>query len=143
MSRLDRVLLHAVEREGGCWEWGAYKSAAGYGRLTIDGSPGLYAHRVAYEELIGSIPEGLQLDHLCRNRACINPWHLEPVTPVVNTRRGEGHGSETHCPQKHPYSGANLYIHVDKTGQRRRMCRTCNRQRAAAWRRQSTREDVA
>jgi hypothetical protein len=93
------------------------------------------AHRVAYEALIGPIPDGLQLDHLCRNRACVNPLHTEPVTQIENIRRGEAgvpSGSQqrakTHCPQGHPYSQGNTYIR--KNGHR--MCRTCN---AAAQRR--------
>lgn len=108
-----------------CWEWSAYK-LQGYGRFGVGGSRAnggriVYAHRWAYEALVGPIPEGLTLDHLCRNRACVNPEHLEPVTPQENTRRGAI--LKTHCPQGHPYSGENLFYGTD--GSRR--CRECNR----------------
>ncbi|MFE4420475.1 HNH endonuclease signature motif containing protein [Streptomyces sp. NPDC056817] len=89
-----------------------------------------YVHRVAYEALVTEIPDGLQLDHLCRNRACANPWHLEPVTNRVNAKRGQAgpvlaskNLGKTHCPQGHPYSGDNLRI-----GSRGwRYCRACKR----------------
>lgn len=75
----------------GCWEWTAAKAGQGYGYFWKDG--GLRRiHRVVYEELRGPIPSGLDLDHTCRNRACCNPAHLEPVTRTVNLRRGAGHG---------------------------------------------------
>lgn len=118
MTRLERVMLH-VEQRGECWVWTAY-TENGYGRLSIQSQPGLYAHRVAYEEMVGEIPPGLHLDHLCRNRACVNPWHLEPVTVLVNVRRGAGHGSETHCPKGHAYDEANTYRYGG-----RRYCRAC------------------
>lgn len=89
------------------------------------------AHRVAYEEWIGPIPDGYQIDHLCRNRGCINPFHLEAVTGYENRMRGERrnqHASKTHCPRGHPYSEENTYLH--KTSSRtNRKCRTCERLR--------------
>lgn len=128
-ARADRTLSGIRSRtlvdEVGCWVWQGYRTAHGYGRIGAD-----YAHRLTYELVVGPIPDGLQLDHLCRNRGCCNPAHLEPVTMAENIRRGYGHGSETHCPQGHPYDEANTYR--PKRGGR--MCRTCKRNRDRAGR---------
>lgn len=87
-----------------------------------------YVHRVAWETLRGPIPDGMQLDHLCRQRACWNPDHLEPVSPRENVLRGVGitamNAKKTHCPQGHPYDDANTGI--TSTGKRR--CRACGRE---------------
>lgn len=83
-------VLARIVRSDGCWEWPGNKTADGYG--TVDDFTSakrrrLYAHRVAYEALVGPIPDGLELDHLCRNRSCVRPDHLEPVTHGVNIQR--------------------------------------------------------
>jgi hypothetical protein len=109
-------------------------------RLWLGPWDGLYgtigqkkAHRVAYEHIKGPIPEGLVLDHLCRVTICINPNHLEPVTDLINIRRGLGNVSKTHCPKGHPYSGANLIILRRKDGHMSgRACRTCREERSAS-----------
>lgn len=113
-----------------CWIWIGSCWSNGYGQfmLTEGGKiRSISAHRTAYELVVGSIPDGLQLDHLCKNRRCVNPAHLEPVTSKVNNSRSEGtstiHSRKTHCPHGHPYSGDNLYI--DKDGARR--CRACQK----------------
>lgn len=115
--------------ESGCWEWIGPKTKAGYSQFCI-GKERFYGHRVSYEEFIGPIPDGLQIDHLCRNPSCINPWHLEPVTGAENVRRGmAGEAArircraQTQCKYGHPFSGDNLY--VDANGYR--ICRTCQR----------------
>lgn len=121
------------EPEMHCWLWQRSKLTAGYGQV----GRGIPAHRVVYEELVGPIPEGLQLDHLCRVRACVNPGHLEPVTRRENLLRGESpaakHARKTHCPKGHPFEGENLY--VDPRGQRG--CKTCRREQLRAFRSRS------
>jgi hypothetical protein len=80
------------------------------------------AHRLSYEHHVGPIPDGLQIDHTCRNRKCVNPEHLEPVTNAENTtRQDHAERRKTHCPKGHPYDEANTY--VDPSGARR--CRAC------------------
>ena len=101
-----------VEFTDSCWLWTAAKSG-GYGHFWPAGRM-IPAHRWAYEFCVGPIPEGLEIDHLCRVRACVNPSHLEPVSPTVNKLRGFGlpakNARKTHCPQGHPYSGENLIL---------------------------------
>ena len=113
-----------------CWPWHAVLDRDGYGKFYLAGSRTVLAHRVAYERLLGPIPEGLVIDHLCRNRRCQNPLHMEPVTMAENKRRGESfsikNAKKTHCPQGHPYDGINTYIHPS-TGYRH--CRECKRVR--------------
>lgn len=80
----------SMSRAGDCWLWTGVKVKGGYGRFKGSGSKVL-AHRWSYEYHVAEIPEGLELDHLCRRPSCVNPWHLEPVTPEVNQRRKYEH----------------------------------------------------
>lgn len=127
-----------VAKSDGCWEWIGAKYPAGYGAFTrkVNGKWRVYyAHRAAYEYLVGSIPTGLTLDHLCRNRPCVNPAHLEPVTKGVNTLRGLGvaalNARKTHCKHGHELAGDN--VSYQPANPRSRVCRECRRQRVALW----------
>jgi hypothetical protein len=116
-----------VERSG-CWVWvGAITKSTGYGKVKLNGRP-KDAHRASYEMHIGPVPAGLEIDHLCRNRPCVNPAHMEPVTRGENTRRGDHYQRrKTHCPQGHPYTGQNIAYRM-RDGGLTRQCRTCRLQ---------------
>ena len=131
LSVSDRFLAKIVASPNGCWIWQAAIKSDGYGVFWVNGRT-VRAHRFAYEMFVGPIPDGLQTDHLCRNRNCVNPAHLEPVTNQENFRRGEGgkhKRDKTHCPQGHPYAGENLYVKPNGY----RECRICQRTRSLAY----------
>lgn len=123
---------------GQCWVWTAALNH-GYGDFFIKRDTSrARAHRWAYESLVGPIPDGLTLDHLCRNRACVNPAHLEPVPMRVNCLRGEGASAlcarKTHCVHGHAFSKSNTIIEADRS----RRCRICrNLNNAKQWRRRA------
>lgn len=128
---LERFMAK-VDQNGpnGCWVWTAAKDREGYGRFGVANN-GVLAHRAGYEMMVGPIPDGLQIDHLCRNTSCVNPRHLEPVTPKVNVHRSFNVAAlnvrKTHCIHGHEFTPENTaYI---KLG---RACRTCRRLRSAA-----------
>lgn len=119
----ERLWSRVVEVEGGCWEYRGRLRSDGYGVIGAGGRGGrtLRTHRVAYELMVGPIPDGLQIDHLCRNRACCNPYHLDPVPGAENSRRA-GEARQL-CPHGHE-------LRPRVPGTRRPECPTCNRARA-------------
>lgn len=136
MSTKERILAHIGVDENGCWLWQANKDTKGYGQMTIgsrtDGSRrNAMAYRVAYEVFKGEIPAGLHLDHLCRVHACVNPNHLEPVTPKENNHRGnpawKQAKAKTHCLRGHELSGKDVYTYTSSQGTMRRKCAVCHR----------------
>lgn len=119
--------------DGGCLPWMGGLRSNGYGTFAIK-SGGRWtqttAHRAAYRVFCGEIPDGFEVDHLCRNRRCINPDHLEAVPMEENRRRRNA--AKTHCPQGHPYTSANTRMQGDSDGYLTRVCRTCERARSRA-----------
>lgn len=127
---------------GGCWEWQAALDSKGYGVIKAPGGRKLLrAHRVLYELVRAPIPAGLTIDHLCGNRSCVNPFHMEPVTQGENSRRGGGMyvaaakaRAATHCQRGHAFDTANTRWRPDG----RRQCRACTAARTAARRNRTT-----
>ena len=104
------------------------KIKGGYGLAFTNGRTRL-AHRFIYQCMVGPVAKGLHLDHLCRVRCCVNPAHLEPVTPKVNTNRGINHHSTlTHCPKGHEYAEGNVYRRPGDPSRGGRSCLVCRRE---------------
>jgi len=118
---LEQRFWEKVDASGDCWEWRALRNPEGYGIIRYRGR-NLRAHRVAYELRRGAIPEGMELDHLCRNRGCVWPGHLEPVTHHDNGLRARL--SPLVCKRGHRMTPENVITGV-RGGRQRRECRTC------------------
>lgn len=120
-----RIATRVMVSEEGCWRWTGPISSKGYGKSSMGGLSTRYAHRVVYHLLVGPIPAGLELDHLCRRRCCVNPAHLEPVTGRENRLRGSSPNYVTHvtkvCQRGHQIVGLNDY---------RGRCRECRNESA-------------
>jgi hypothetical protein len=122
----EKFLVSFDKEESGCWVWKGARGYKGYGALSFRGkiTP---AHRYSYEYYKGPIPQGLVIDHLCRNTFCVNPDHLEPVSTKTNLLRGISFSAKnavkTHCKYGHPFEGDNLRL--SNGG---RICRTCRRE---------------
>lgn len=127
-------LAMIAERSGpeACWDWPGF-CFDGYGKVSANldarGSRVWFAHLAAYTILVGPVPSHLELDHLCRNRRCMNPRHLEPVTPRVNTLRSNAptaaNARKTHCKHGHEFTPENTYDFTTKYGTPGRACVTC------------------
>src|SRR5690606_22643593 len=111
--------------ETGCWNWTAFRLSTGYGKFRLRGLT-VTAHRVAWVDAGGELVDGLELDHLCRDRSCVNPEHLEQIPHATNVRRGDGgafHAAKTHCPRGHEYNEENT-----RRAKGKRHCRSCGRE---------------
>ncbi len=150
-ATLEERFWASVEKTETCWLWTGGSNGLGYGRFAIrlsgESIRQIYAHRFAYELIVGPIPDGLTLDHLCHNadetclggtsclhRRCVNPAHLEPATSRENTFRSPmapaaANATKVHCPSGHPYDETNTYV----TPEGWRHCRICARARTRAW----------
>ena len=122
-----------------CWIWDGHLNPKGYGRLNITGFSA-YAHRYAYETLVGPIPHGLDIHHRCERPACCNPAHMETVVHVEHPigRQGQFGKAKTHCPQGHEYTEENTKWNLVPSGGKQikvRMCRTCRNEKAREYRR--------
>lgn len=121
----ERITAKVRVTDRGCWEWTGCTNGLGYGQVSVDKKM-RYVHRVAYELLVGPLVPGMEIDHLCRVRGCLNPEHLEPVTHRQNTLRGDtvtaANARKTHCVNGHAFTPENTYT-TPVTGWRR--CRAC------------------
>lgn len=122
-----------VDADGDCWEWMGARNPKGYGIFGTKGK-NVYAHRFAWEILVGPIPDGLIIDHRCKNTPCVNPDHLEPVTYSENITRGAGpylttiRRAVTHCKHNHEFTDENTYTYV-WNGKVKRACIQCKKDR--------------
>ena len=131
LVRRDGPLPRWAPFLGPCWIWLGGTNAGGYGRVNPGGGDCM-VHRLSYEQFIGAIPGGLELDHLCRVRLCCNPAHLEPVTHQENDLRGLSisavNATKTHCIRGHAFDQENTYIYPASSRKAgRRACRACQR----------------
>lgn len=152
MKTLEERFWLKVDRRSvdACWPWLASKDAAGYGNFSRT-PVGPYkrvtkAHRIAYELLVGSIPTGLTIDHLCRNTSCVNPAHMEPVTLQENMRRGNcistQYARRTHCKRGHALTPENMMIWGANTkNPGKRACRLCKNLKSAESKRRRRRQN--
>ncbi len=133
-----RLMRRTQVDDDGCWRWTGGTFGTGYGQIGIgsrtdNSARQVSVHRVVYEHYFGKIPDNLTIDHLCRNKLCVNPHHLEVVTLKENVLRGEGspaqNARKTRCVHGHDFTEDNTYITSDHT----RQCKSCNRIRAVRY----------
>lgn len=132
-NSVEKLLQTRVNKTETCWNWTGCVANNGYSKLRIQNKH-TSAHRIFYKWFKGEIEDGLQIDHLCRNKLCVNPGHLEAVTPKINILRSEGVGAKNSrrnsCIRNHPLSGENLYMTPDG----RRECKVCLNLRSETYR---------
>ena len=120
---LAKIESHIKRLPNGCWEWQRRRRGSKYAVMEFDRRP-RSVHRIMYTFAWGDIPEGLELDHICRNQYCVNPFHLEAVTHKKNMERGDFSTLiKTHCIRGHPFAGPNIYI---RPGNGYRQCYACS-----------------
>jgi hypothetical protein len=132
VADLPANMQNKITIEGDCWNWTGAKNSRGYGSVSSGNGKSMLAHRRSYVSTVGKIPIGLTIDHLCRNIACVNPAHLEPVTLAENIRRR--YADQTHCAKGHEFAGDNLRHSTKGDGHTRRVCMACHRTHAKAYR---------
>lgn len=125
----ERIIIS----ENGCWVWQGYKQKSGYSIINpgSDNNVRKLGHRHIYEILVGPIPPGLTLDHLCRNPPCVNPEHLDPCTLIENINRAIPYRAKTHCPRGHEYTASNTMFNMKGS----KACRKCKNDKQKAKRR--------
>lgn len=135
MFEFEERFWSKVDASASCWEWTASLAGKGYGKYSVTKNGKTtypYAHRYAWESLVGPIPDGMDIDHLCKNIKCVNPDHLEPVSRRENLMRSCGfvakNAVKTHCPQGHEFTEDNTYVQT-RDGYSGRSCLTCRRVR--------------
>lgn len=130
MTAAERFAQKYVVSENGCWLWLAASDSHGYGCFRVSTAVLTKAHRWSWEQLNGPVPEGLELDHLCRTPACVNPAHLEAVTHAENMRRSvtpaAANAVKTHCVRGHELTADNVYHPPKRPHQRH--CKACKRE---------------
>lgn len=134
-TELDRF-LSKVNKTNTCWYWTAYVRPDGYGAFRPTKGNMVNAHRYSYKTFVGELVSGMHIDHLCRNKTCVNPKHLQQVAPAENTRRGisgrltkDRHKLVTHCPSGHEYTETNTIYSISSDGYKCRKCKTCTNSR--------------